>query len=225
MRGADTEAASRRARRERPASRAAARGGARTGRALWLIAAGLLLTACHGRSLSTPPPDPGPMDREEYVIGVTDVLAINVWKNPDVSLAVPVRSDGKISVPLLDDVQAEGLTPQELKEVLTRELAEYIAAPDVTVVVSEMNSRYVSVVGEVTRNARIPLSNEMRVLEAIALVGGFGTFADKSDVRVVRRQRDGSEAEYLFDYHAYIKGKAPGTNIVLQPGDTIIVPD
>jgi len=165
------------------------------------------------------------MAREPYLIGVTDVLLINVWKNPELSVEVPVRPDGMISVPLIDDVQAEGLTPQELKEVITRELEEFVTAPDVTIVVSQMNSRFISVVGEVGQDTRIPLMREMRVLEAIAHVGGFSTFADKSDVRIVRRRPDGSEVEYRFNYNAYIKGKAPGTNIVLRHGDTIIVPD
>ena len=165
------------------------------------------------------------MARDAYLIGVTDVLLINVWKNPELSVEVPVRPDGMISVPLIDDVQAEGLTPQELKEVIARELEEFVTAPDVTIVVTEMNSRFVSVVGEVGQDTRVLLTRELRVLEAIALVGGFSTFADKSDVRIVCRQPDGSEVEYRFDYNAYIRGKAPGTNIVLRPGDTIIVPD
>ena len=165
------------------------------------------------------------MARKSFLIGATDVLLINVWKNPELSVEIPVRSDGMISVPLIDDVQAEGLTPQELKQVISRELSEYIAAPDVTILVTQMNSRFVSVVGEVQQDARIPLTRELRVLEAIAHVGGFSTFADRGDIRIVRRNADGTEAEYRFDYNAYIRGKAPGTNIVLQPGDTIIVPD
>jgi polysaccharide export outer membrane protein len=138
---------------------------------------------------------------------------------------VPVRPDGKISVPLLDDVQAEGLTPTELKEILTREFAEYITSPNVTVIVIQMNSRFVSVLGEVNREGRVPLSRNLRVLEAIAFSGGFSAFADKDNIRIVRRTADGSEAEYRFDYDAYRKGKAPGTNIILVAGDTIIVPD
>lgn len=165
------------------------------------------------------------MDREPYTIGVTDVLRIDVWKNPEVTVDVPVRADGMISVALVDDVQAEGLTPQELKEVITRELSEYIENPDVTVIVLQMNSRFVSVIGEVAQDVRVPLTRELRVLEAIASAGGFSTFADRSDVRIVRRNDDGTEAEYRFDYPAYIRGRAPGTNIVLQHGDTIIVPD
>jgi polysaccharide export outer membrane protein len=193
----------------------------------WLIglALGVALAGCGSRQLSPPPADPHPDKRAEYRIGVTDVLRISVWRNPELQVDIPVRPDGKISVPLLDDVQAEGLTPQELKEVLTRELSEYITAPDVTVMVVQMNSRFVSVMGGVPTNTRVPLTRDLRVLEAIAMVGGFNTFADKSDIRIVRRNADGSESEYRFDYDAYIKGKAPGTNIILKNGDTIIVPE
>jgi len=187
-----------------------------------LLAAGGL--ACAHRQLSPPPPDPAPQERE-YRIGVTDLLKITVWRNEELAVEVPVRPDGKISVPLLDDVTAEGLTPPELKEVLTRELAEFITAPDVTVIVLQMNSRFVSVLGGVKAENRVPLTRDLRVLEAIASCGGFNTFAQKSDVRIVRRNVDGTETEYRFDYDSYIKGNAPGTNIVLQNGDTIIVPE
>jgi polysaccharide export outer membrane protein len=130
-----------------------------------------------------------------------------------------------ISVPLINDVQAEGLTPEELKDVITRELTEYITEPSVTIVVIQANSRFVSVIGQVAQNQRVLLTRDLRVLEAIAQSGGFGPFADKSNVRIVRRNADGSESEYRFDYDAYIRGRAPGTNIVLQHGDTIVVPD
>ncbi len=184
-----------------------------------------LLMACAGRAPSPPPPEPSPLGREIYKIGVTDVLLVQVWKNPEITTVVPVRADGMISVALIDDVQAEGLTPQELKEVIATELSEFVTAPDVTVIVRQMNSRFVSVLGEVGSNTRVPLTRDLRVLEAIAQVGGFGAFADKSNVRIVRRRPDGSEVEYRFDYGAYIRGAAPGTNIQLRPGDTIIVPD
>jgi polysaccharide export outer membrane protein len=190
---------------------------------VWLTA--WALVGCAGRAPSLPPPDPNPMDRETYRIGVTDVLRISVWKNPELDVAVPVRPDGKISFPLLDDIQAEGLRVMELKEILSRELAEYITAPDVTVIVLEMNSQFVSIMGAVPGNTRIPLTRDLRVLEAIAQAGGFTTFADKNDIRIVRRGPGGEEVEYRFDYNAYIKGKAPGTNIVLQHGDMVIVPE
>jgi len=181
--------------------------------------------ACGGRAPSLPPPEPTPMEREIYTIGVTDLLRISVWRNQELSVDVPVRADGMISVPLIDDVQAEGLTPQELKEVIAQSLSEFVAAPDVTVLVTQMNSRFVSVLGEVRAPTRVPLTRDLRVLEAIALVGGFTTFADKDDVRIVRRQPAGAEVEYRFDYGAYIRGLAPGSNLVLRPGDVIIVPD
>ncbi len=183
------------------------------------------VTGCAARPLSPPPPDPDPMGRKAYKIGVTDLLRIHVWKNSDLTIEVPVRSDGQISMPLLDDIHAEGLEPMELKQVITRELEEYVTAPDVTVIVMETRSKFISVIGEVPTNSRIPLTRDVRVLEAIAMVGGFNTFADKSDVRIVRRRPDGGEVEYRFDYDAYIKGKAPGTNIVLMNGDTILVPE
>ena len=159
-----------------------------------------LLGACGGRAPSPPPPEPSPMDREVYKIGVTDVLAINVWRNPELSVEVPVRADGMISVPLIDDVQAEGLTPQELKEVVAENLSEFITAPDVTVLVRQMNSRFVSVIGEVRQPTRVPLTRDLRVLEAIALVGGFTTFADRNDVRIVRLRRTHGDAS--LDVHS-----------------------
>ena len=116
-------------------------------------------------------------------------------------------------------------SPEELKDVITRELSEFVTAPNVTVIVALMNSRFVSVIGEVAQDTRVPLTRDLRVLEAIAQAGGFGPFANKSDVRILRRNADGTESEYRFDYGAYIRGRAPGTNIVLQHGDTIIVPD
>ncbi len=147
-----------------------------------------------------------------------------MWKNPDLSVEVPVRPDGKLSVPLLDDVQAEGLTVLELKEVITRDLTEYISNPDVTVVVQGIGSKYVFVLGEVVRSGPVPLSKDVRVLDALTTAGGFGPFADKKRVKVIRRQ-DGGEVEYRFNYDAYVAGKAPGTNLLLVPGDAIVVPD
>lgn len=190
--------------------------------ALALAVVSSILLAC-----ASPPPPPPPEvvagERQAYVIGVTDVLGITVWKNPELATAAPVRPDGKISVPLLDDVQAEGLTPQELKEVLTEALSEFIAAPDVTVLVREMNSQTVYLLGEgVNGNGALPLRREMRVLEAIATMGGFTVWAKKNNIRILRKTRTGM-TEYTFNYGAYMAGKAPHSNIVLQAGDTIVV--
>lgn len=159
-----------------------------------------------------------------YPIGVTDVLLVSVYGNPELTVEVPVRPDGMISVPLIDDVRAAGLTPSQLKGVVTEALADYLELPSVTIIVREMNSRFVSVIGEVERENRLPLTQNLRILEAIALAGGFTIYANKGDVRIVR-WTEGQEVEYKFDYNAYKRGRAPGTNFVLRPGDTIIVPD
>ncbi|MFK7894222.1 MAG: polysaccharide biosynthesis/export family protein [Myxococcota bacterium] len=171
-----------------------------------------------------PPPEPPPGEREAYVIGIPDLLKIVVWRNPDLSVNVPVRRDGKISVPLVDDVQAEGLTPEQLKEVLTEQLAEFVTAPDVTVIVEETRSHTVTVVGAVARSGQIPLTRQMRVLEAIATMGGFNAWARKDRVKVIR-EVDGQTVEYVFNYGAYSAGKAKESNLLLQPGDTVVVPE
>lgn len=188
-----------------------------------LVVMAALVVGCAGPS-TPPPPEPEPGEREEYVIGIPDLLKIVVWRNPDLSVEVPVRRDGKISVPLVDDVQAEGLTPEELKEVLTEALAEYVTAPDVTVIVQQINSHTVTVVGGVARSGQIPLTRQMRVLEAIATMGGFNAWAKKDRIKVIRRE-GASSTEYVFNYGAYSSGKAPDSNILLRPGDTIVVPE
>jgi len=190
---------------------------------LTLLAVGL--SACASRHPKGGPPDePVPGARVPYVIGVTDRLSIIVWKNSELSLNVPVRNDGKISVPLLDDVQAEGLTPEELKEVITQELSEYVSSPDVTVIVAEMNSKTATIMGGVGRSGQVTLRKQTRLLEAIAMMGGFSTFAKRDQVRILRPTELGI-VEYRFDYDNFLAGKAPGTNIVLRPGDHVVVPD
>jgi polysaccharide export outer membrane protein len=187
-----------------------------------VLAAGIALACSHG---TPPPPEAGPMDRAEYVIGSADVLRVQVWKNPELSVEVPVRPDGKISVPLVNDVQAAGLTSNELRDVLSQALSEFVAAPDVTVIVHQINSKTVHVVGEVGRPTAIQLVADMRALEVIAIAGGFTPYADKSDIRILRPNPDGSVVEYRFNYNAFLKGKQPEANMRLQPGDTIVVPD
>jgi polysaccharide export outer membrane protein len=161
----------------------------------------------------------------EYLIGPSDMLRIQVWKNPELSAEVPVRPDGKISVPLLDDVQASGLTTTELKEVLTKAFAEFVTAPDVTVIVLQINSKMIYVVGAVNRPMAVPLNVDMRALDALAIAGGFGPYAEQSDVKILRPAPDGSVTEYRFDYPAFLDGEHPESNLRLQPGDTIVVPE
>jgi len=196
-----------------------------------VLGLGLGLAGCAGLPFfggierAEPPPEPSVLERPSYVIGHGDVLRISVWRNDELSVqAVPVRPDGKISVPLLDDVQAAGLTPEELKELLTQALSEYVANPDVTVIVTQVNSKQVFVIGAVQRSGPMPLRQDMRVLNAISAAGGFSPFAEKGDVRVIRDTQNGL-VEYRFDYGAYLKGRAPESNLLLRPGDTIVVPE
>lgn len=179
------------------------------------------------------PPAPAPSaaatassgDAPDYRIGAADVVKVAVWRNTELSAEVPVRPDGRISVPLLGDVQAAGLTTAELRERIAAGLSEYITAPDVTVIVTQVNSKVVFLVGEVMRPSAIPLNQEMRVLDAIAVAGGFTAFADKGDIKVLRPLPDGSVEEHEFNYGRFVKGKKPESNLLLRPGDTIVVPD
>jgi polysaccharide export outer membrane protein len=193
---------------------------------LFALAAIALLVSASGcaRPSAPHPPDQTAGLREPYVVGIPDLLQITVWKNPELSVQVPVRSDGKISVPLIDDIQAEGLTPVELKEVISEKLSEFITAPDVTVIVMQPYSHSVTVVGGVLRSGTVPLNRQTRVLEAVAAAGGFSTWAKRSDVRILRPTDDGL-LDFRFDYGAYLAGKASDTNILLEPGDTVVVPD
>jgi len=192
-------------------------------RCMGLVVGLALLGACAGPA-PPPPPEPDILERDTFVIGHEDMLRISVWKNPELSVDVPVRPDGMISVPLLNDIQAAGLTPEELKELITGQLVEYVNNPDVTVVVTQVNSKRIYVIGEVVRSGAQPLNQDMRVLDAISVAGGFVQFAQKGDIKILRRS-GGEIVEYRFDYGAYLKGNAPGTNMLLRPGDTIVVPD
>jgi polysaccharide biosynthesis/export protein len=158
-----------------------------------------------------------------YLIGPEDVLDVTVWKEPDASRVEPVRPDGRISLPLIHDVQAAGLTAQELTEAVTEKLRKYINDPQVTVIVKEMNSQRVFVVGEVLRAGAFPLIPGMTVLQALASAGGFTTFADVKKIHVVRL-RAGKQIELPFNYRDVLKGDNPAQNIKLERGDTIVVP-
>jgi polysaccharide export outer membrane protein len=177
------------------------------------------------RTHQPPPPEFEAAPKEgEYIIGTADRLRIDVWQNDKLTLAeVPVRPDGKITVPLIDDVQAAGLTPDELKASIAEKLSEYIQNPTVTVVVLAPLSKRAYVLGEVRTPGPISLGAEMSVLDALTAAGGFTPFAKKSSVRVLRRI-DGKELDYTFDYDAFVAGRAPGTNVLLHPGDTVLVP-
>ncbi len=159
----------------------------------------------------------------KYVIGPQDVLDINVWNQSNISRTVPVRPDGKISLPLLDDVMAAGLTPEQLGEKITRDLRKYLENPQVTVIVTAINSQRIFIVGEVGRAGILPMLPNMTVLQALSEAGGFSPFAKLSGIYVLRNE-NGHQVKFPFDYKKVIKGEQAQENLVLQPGDTIVVP-
>ncbi len=159
-----------------------------------------------------------------YVIGANDILAINVWKEPDISRSVPVRSDGKISLPLVGELQAGGETPRQLEEEITKRLQSYISEPEVTVIVSESKSQKINIMGMVARPGAYLLTSSTTVLDAIAMAGGFKDFAKQKSIYVLRPAPDGTQKRIPFNYKDVIKGKDPEQNIRLQAGDTVVVP-
>jgi polysaccharide biosynthesis/export protein len=160
---------------------------------------------------------------EEYKIGPQDVLQIDVWKEAELTRKVPVRPDGKISLPLLNDVQAAGLTPAQLSSVLTEGLKKFINSPQVTVTVSEINSRRVYITGEVAHAGAIPLLPNMTVLQALSSSGGFTQFAKTKAIYILRTE-DGKQVKHPFNYKDVRAGKNTDQNILLLPGDEIVVP-
>ncbi len=167
-------------------------------------------------------PQPATED-PSYVIGPEDVINISVWKEPDFTLAVPVRPDGKISLPLLNDVPASGLTPNQLATWLTVMLRKYVTQPQVTVIVTQINSRRVYILGEVNRPGALSLLPHMTVLEALATAGGFTPFAKEKKIFVLRNQ-NGKQNRYPFNYREAIRGGALQRDFSLEPGDMIVVP-
>src|ERR1700730_7359453 len=158
-----------------------------------------------------------------YVLGAQDVLDISVWKEPEVSRTVPVRPDGKISLPLLNDVQAAGLTPAQLAAQLTESLKKFVANPQVTVIVTIINSQRVYIMGEVLRAGAYPLLPGMTVLQALSSGGGFTPYANLKKIYLLR-QENGKQVKHPFNYKEVIGGKNPDQNITLKAGDTIVVP-
>lgn len=175
-----------------------------------------------GTAASQPAPQ-APATDAEYKIGPQDVLRIDVWKEPEISRTAPVRPDGRISLPLINDVQAAGFTAAQLAAVIADGLRKYITNPQVTVGVTEINSRRVYVTGEVTRPGAFPLLPNMTVLQALSSSGGFSQFAKLKGIYVLRME-DGKQVKHPFNYKEVISGKKPELNIQLQPGDVIVVP-
>jgi polysaccharide export outer membrane protein len=170
----------------------------------------------------TPSKEPASVAGPDYVIGADDNLHISVWKEPELTNTLPVRPDGKISMPLLDDVQAAGLTPMQLASSLTEKLKKYLADPRVTVVVTQMNSQRVYVLGEVIHTGAMALLPDMTVLQALA-TAGFTQFANTKGIYILRTA-NGKQQKLPFNYKQVVKGDDMAQNVSLKPGDTIVVP-
>jgi polysaccharide export outer membrane protein len=192
---------------------------------IFVLMLGVSLAAAQDKKKSAPNPPAQEISANDssYIIGPEDVLGISVWKEPEVSATVPVRPDGKISLPLLNDVQAAGLTPMRLMTDVTEKLKKFITDPRVTITVSTINSRRVYILGEVTRPGAFPLAPEMTVLQALTSAGGPTPYAKTAKMYVLRTQ-NGVQSKLAFNYKEVVKGNNTEQNIPLKPGDTVIVP-
>ena len=178
----------------------------------------------HADTLAKSPADSAAVKTDaDYVIGAQDVLDISVWKEPDLTRSVPVRPDGKISLPLLNDVQAAGLTPMQLSAQITSGLQKFITNPDVTVIVAQANSQRIYILGEVARTGAYSLIPGMTTLQALSNAGGPTAFARVHKIYILRQQ-NGKQIKLFFDYKEAINGKNTQQNILLMPGDTVVVP-
>jgi polysaccharide export outer membrane protein len=160
----------------------------------------------------------------EFVIGTGDILAVNVWREAEISRVVPVRSDGRISLPLLGDLVASGRTPHQLEAEISAKLKDYISEPEVTVIVQEIRSQKFNVLGMVMRPGSYVLTKPVTVLDAIAIAGGFRDFARLKDMYVLRRNPDGKQSRFPFNYKEVVKGHNPGQDLELEPNDTVVIP-
>jgi len=162
-------------------------------------------------------------DDPNYSIGAQDELNIDVWKEPEISRTVPVRPDGMISLPLLNDIQAAGLTPMQLGSQITEKLKKFMAEPQVTVTVTRINSKRIFIMGEVNRAGAYPLLPNMTVLQALSSAGGFTRFANLKKIYILHME-NGKQIRLPFNYKEVVKGRLPEQNIILKGNDTIVVP-
>jgi polysaccharide biosynthesis/export protein len=172
---------------------------------------------------AAPPPAAVSVADADYKIGPQDMINIDVWKEQEISRTIPVRPDGKISLPLLNDVQAAGLTAMQLAGNIRDGLTKYINNPQVTVTVTQINSRRVFITGEVAHSGALPLLPNMTVLQALSSAGGFTQFAREKSIYVLRVV-DGKQTKIPFNYRDVVRGKHSEQNILLESGDVIVVP-
>jgi polysaccharide export outer membrane protein len=162
---------------------------------------------------------------DEYRIGPEDVLEIMVWKNTDLTRTVTVRPDGKVSLPLIGDVQASGLSTAELKTVVTQRMKDYVATPEVSVLVSKINSYFYYILGEIDKPGKYPLKERTTVLQAISMAGGFKPFASKNGIALFRKDPvTSTQIKFRIRYDDIISSEDPKKNLAIQSGDTIVVP-
>jgi polysaccharide export outer membrane protein len=172
---------------------------------------------------ATPVPNGRAVVGADYKIGPEDVLDVAVWNNPAISRTTPVRPDGMISLPLLNDMQAAGLTPMQLRDQIAKKLAEYLPNPEVSVIVREVNHFKISVLGEVKKPGRYDFKSQATVLDAIAVAGGLSDFAARSKIVILRN--DGSGTKRIpVNYNKIVSASAEQDDVKLQPGDIVMVP-
>jgi polysaccharide export outer membrane protein len=162
--------------------------------------------------------------QDSYVIGVGDMLDINVWKEPELSKAVPVRPDGMITLPLVGEIKASGLTPVQLREQIATALGKVMSDPQVQVMVTGVNSLSYNIMGNVYKPGYYPLGRPLTVLDAVALSGGFKDFAKENKIYILRIAPDGHQEKLHFNYKQVIKGQNMSQNIIVEPKDVIVVP-
>ena len=173
-------------------------------------------------SNTTPTSPAGATLPRDYVIGVEDILTVVFWRDKELSAEVVVRPDGKISLPMLNDIPAAGMTPEQLAEAIEKVATKFVRDPGTTVMVKAIHSRKVYVIGEVVRPGTFLLASDLNVLQLIAQAGGFLEHANKSDITIVRNE-GGKERRYKFNYNDVVRGRNVAQNIRLLPGDTILV--
>jgi polysaccharide biosynthesis/export protein len=198
----------------------------------WMLGCAAAWAQSHGSNLkppgSSPAGDalkspPAPVRPEEYMVGESDVLNVNVWKEPEVTQTVVVRTDGYISLPLINEVKVSGMTPVQIQDLISYKLQAYLTNPQVTVTVTEIRSKRAFITGEVARPGGYSLNTETTVLQLIAQAGGLTAFAKRGDITVLRFE-NGKQQRMPFHYKEVVRGKNTEQNITLRPGDTVVVP-
>lgn len=201
----------------------------------WVAGAGSLVSQTQTANLKSPdaaaadvtkPTDtskPAEVVPAGYVVGDSDIIRVNVWKEPEVSQTVVVRTDGNISLPLINEVKVSGMTPLQIQDMVAEKLKGFLNNPQVTVTVIEIRSKRAFITGEVSRPGTYSLNAQTTVLQLIAQAGGFTPFAKKDSI-VVLRTEDGRQSRLKFKYNEVVQGKKTDQNIALHPGDTVVVP-